>query len=80
MDIQHPNHSSLSPEEQQHLDQLKQVIEQAAKDGKLTQAEVEQIRAVVWSDGVISPEELELVTKLVKEKVASGDLLIDWQE
>ena len=80
MDIQHPNHPSLSPEEQQHLDQLKQVIEQAAQDGKLTQAEVEQIRAVVWSDGVVSPEELELVTKLVKEKVASGDLLIDWQK
>lgn len=76
MEIQQSNHPSLTPEEQ-HLNRLKQVIEQTTADGKLTQAEIDRIRAVVWSDGVISPEELEIVTKMVKEKIASGDLAIE---
>lgn len=78
MDIQHPNRKELTSEEQQQLDRLKKVIEQATADGKLTQTEIERIKAVIWADGRISPEELAMVSELVKKKIASGDLAIEW--
>lgn len=78
MEIHHPNHAALTVEEQQQLDRLKQVIEQVTADGKLTQVEIERIKAVVWSDKVVSPEELEVITKMVREKIASGELAVEW--
>ncbi|NJO81132.1 MAG: hypothetical protein HC827_23280, partial [Cyanobacteria bacterium RM1_2_2] len=48
------------------------------QDGKLTQVEIERIKAVVWSDKAVSPEELEVITKMVREKIASGELAVEW--
>lgn len=78
MEINRPGRSELTPEEQQHLERLKQIIEQATADGKLSKYEIDQIRGVIWSNGQVSPEELEIVTKLVKDKIASGELSVQW--
>lgn len=77
MDIQ-PSPRANPISEDQHLDRLQRVIEQATADGKLTQLEINRIKSIVWSDGEVSPEELEMVNKLVKEKIASGELAIEW--
>ena len=78
MEIQRPHHQTLTPEEQQHLERLRRVIEQAAADGKLTQFEVAQIKAIVWENGKVSPEEMQMVSELVSAKVAAGELAIEW--
>jgi tellurite resistance protein len=67
----------LSPEEQQELENLRQVVERAIADGVLTQTERDGIMAVMKSDGKVTFEELCLVRQLVSDKVASGELQVE---
>lgn len=69
--------SELSAEEQQELDTLRQIIEQAIADGVLTQAERDTITATMRADGQVTFEELELVRQLVSDKVAAGELTLE---
>lgn len=64
----------LTPEEQQELEKLKQVVEKAISDDVLTQEERNEITAAMKADGKITFEELEMVRQLVCDKVASGEL------
>lgn len=61
-----------------HLEKLRSVIEQAIADGKVTAQEMQTIKAIIWSNGNVSAEELDLVRELIHEKVASGELVYDW--
>lgn len=65
---------ALTPEEQQELENLKQVVEKAISDGVLTQEERNEITAAMKADGKVTFEELEMVRQLVCDKVASGEL------
>lgn len=67
----------LNPAEQQELDNLRQVIEQAIADGVLTQAERDAITAAMKADGKVTFEELALVRQLVNDKVAAGELKLE---
>ncbi len=64
----------LTPEEQQELEKLRQVIEKSIADGVLTEAERDEITAAMKADGKVTFEELEIVRRLVSDKVASGEL------
>jgi len=64
----------LTPEEQQELDKLKQIVEKAIADGVLTEAERNEITAAMKADGKVTFEELEMVRQLVCDKVATGEL------
>jgi uncharacterized membrane protein YebE (DUF533 family) len=68
----------ITPEEQQELDRLKAVIEQAIADGIITKGERDRISATMRSDGKVTREELELVRTLVTEKVNAGQLTLDY--
>jgi hypothetical protein len=78
MDIKHPNAKTASPQELQDLEKLKAILEQATADGKLTKAESESIRHIIWENRKVTLQELELVQKLVWDKIQSGDLEIVW--
>ncbi len=67
----------LTPAEQQELDNLRQVIEQAIADGVLTQAERDAITTTMKADGKVTYEELDLVRQLVSNKVAAGELKLE---
>ncbi len=67
----------LNPGEQQELDNLRQIIEQAIADGVLTQAERDAITAAMKADGKVTFEELALVRQLVSDKVAAGELKLE---
>ncbi|MBW4481945.1 MAG: hypothetical protein KME14_05345 [Tildeniella torsiva UHER 1998/13D] len=69
--------SELSAEEQQELDTLRQIVEQAIADGVLTQAERDTITTAMRADGQVTFEELELVRQLVSDKVAAGELTLE---
>ncbi|MFQ4138818.1 hypothetical protein PGN35_021135 [Nodosilinea sp. PGN35] len=69
--------TELSAEEQQELDALRQIIEQAIADGVLTQTERDAITTAMRADGKVTYEELELVRQLVSDKVAAGELTIE---
>jgi hypothetical protein len=78
MEISRPNARELTPEELQDLEKLKVTIEKATADGKLTQYELDRIKAIAWSDNKILSEELELVRTLIREKIERGELEIDY--
>ena len=79
MEISHPNQRELTAEEQQELEKLRKIIQQASSDGVITKAERDRIATAMRSDGKVTYEELDLVRTLIHEKVASGELALDYQ-
>ncbi|PZO42305.1 MAG: hypothetical protein DCF17_09005 [Shackletoniella antarctica] len=67
----------LNPGEQQELDNLRQIIEQAIADGVLTATERDAITAAMKADGQVTYEELALVRQMVSDKVAAGELKVE---
>lgn len=78
MEISRPNQRELTPEEQKELDKLKVVIERAIADGVITRGERDQITATIRADGKTTFEELLLVRTLIHAKVATGELVLDY--
>lgn len=80
MEISYPSRpeSELSPEELQELDKLRKVIEKASADGIITRGERDRITATMREDGKVTAEELGLVRTLIQEKVAKGELHLDY--
>ncbi len=78
MEISRPKDKEPTPEELQELEKLKAIIEQAIEDGKLTGAEFERIKDAIRADKKVSFEELQLVRKLIDEKIESGELERVW--
>lgn len=78
MEISRPNAQALTPEEQQQLDQLKVVVEQVIADGVLTREERDRIVALMAADAKITPQELDLVRTLIREKAATGEVVLDY--
>ncbi|MCA2504370.1 MAG: hypothetical protein IM550_13395 [Microcystis sp. M54BS1] len=78
MEISRPNQVELTAEEQQELEKLRAIIEQASVDGVITQGERERIALTMRSDGKVTLEELQLVRTLITEKVSKGELVLDY--
>lgn len=78
MQVERPNDHPISPDELKNLDKLKAIIERATADGKLTEAEMEIVKAAIREDGRVSPQELELVQELIYNKLQSGELSMSW--
>jgi hypothetical protein len=64
----------LTPEEQQELKTLQQVVEKAIADGVLTEARCHNITATMTVAGNVTFETLELGRQLVCDQVNSGGL------
>ncbi|MDJ0577500.1 MAG: hypothetical protein QNJ65_20360 [Xenococcaceae cyanobacterium MO_234.B1] len=78
MKISRPNAQEPTPEELQELEKLKGMIEQAIEDGKLTGSEFESIKDAIAADKKVTLEELQLVRKLIDDKIESGELERIW--
>ncbi len=78
MEISRPNQRELTAEEQQELEKLRKIIEQATADGVITQGERDRITAAMRADGKVTFEELLLVRTLIHEKVAKEGLVFDY--
>ncbi|NJL44884.1 MAG: TerB family tellurite resistance protein [Leptolyngbyaceae cyanobacterium SM2_3_12] len=78
MKINRPGASSLTRNELEDLDTLKVLIEGAIADGVITGAERDRIRALIWADGKVSPQELNLVQDIIWNKIQTGELVLEW--
>ena len=78
MEISSPQDRQPTPEELQELEKLKAIIERVTEDGKLTKLEFERIKDAIRADKKVTVEELQLVRKLIDEKIASGELEQVW--
>ncbi len=79
MNIERPNAPQPSPDELQNLDKLKAIIERAIADGVLTRDERDSISAALYADRKVTPQELDLVRTLIREKITSGELTLDYK-
>ena len=79
MEANQPNAKPPSLAELKDLEKLKAIIERATADGRLTEAEMQTIKAMIREDGKITPQELDLVQKLIYEKLQNGELGMSWQ-
>jgi uncharacterized membrane protein YebE (DUF533 family) len=73
-----PKDKQPTPEESQELEKLKAIIERAIADGKLTGMEFDSIIAAMRADEKVSFEELQLVRKLIYDKIETGELENVW--
>jgi hypothetical protein len=78
MKIEDSNRRELTPQEQQELEKLRNIIKVAMEDGILTRYERDRISAAMRADGKVTYEELELARTLMREKAANGELRLDY--
>lgn len=78
MEISRPNAKEPTSQELQDLEKLKALIERAVADGKISPDEIKSIKATMWSDHRITPQELDLMRTLVSQKFESDELELTW--
>jgi uncharacterized membrane protein YebE (DUF533 family) len=78
MEVSRPDQRELTVEEQQELEKLRKIIEKATVDGVITKGERDRIAAAMQTDGKVTCQELDLVRTLIQEKVATGELALDY--
>jgi uncharacterized membrane protein YebE (DUF533 family) len=78
MEIEKPNQPPLTDEDLQHLEKLQALLEKAIADGIITPQELNAIKVQIKSNGKVMIEELDLVRKFIREKAASGELVINF--
>ena len=78
MEISRPQDKEPTPQELQELERLKAIIERATEDGKLMGEEFETIKDAIRADKKVTVEELQLVRKLIYEKIDRGELERVW--
>lgn len=78
MEVTRPNLAEPTAEELLDLEKLKQVIDRAIADGKLTEDEICQMKAIAWADGKVTPQELNLMSAIVGQKLRNGELEWVW--
>ncbi len=79
MKIERPNAVDLSPEELAHLDQLRQLVQNALADGKLSKAEMQSIQALMQADSQVTVAELATVRETIRQVLGEAALEYDWQ-
>ncbi|MFB2837044.1 hypothetical protein [Floridanema evergladense] len=77
MKIERPSTKLPTPEELQELGKLKTAIEQIIANGKISKEECERIKRIMWADGKITPEELELCRTMIYHQITIGEL--EWE-
>lgn len=78
MKVERPNQRDLTPEEQAHLAKLKQMVEAALADGKVSQAEMQDIRAYIRADRKVTVDELRTINTTIRDLLGEGSLEYDW--
>jgi uncharacterized tellurite resistance protein B-like protein len=79
MKIERPDQRDLTPEEQAHLAKLKQLVEKALADGKVSQDEMQKIRAYIHADHKVTVDELRTISTTIREMLGEGALEYDWE-
>jgi uncharacterized membrane protein YebE (DUF533 family) len=79
MKVERPNQKDLTPEEQAHLAKLKQMVEAALADGKVSQDEIQNIRAYIHADHKVTVDELRTINTTIRELLGDGTLEYNWE-
>jgi uncharacterized membrane protein YebE (DUF533 family) len=78
MKSEYPNDRELTPEELDHLELLKSLIQNALADGKLSEGELQSIKAFINADHQVTFQELQILRKTIREVLGDAALEYDW--
>ncbi|WP_088892438.1 hypothetical protein [Leptolyngbya ohadii] len=78
MEIERPNSSPLTEDDLQHLEKLEALLGKSIADGVITRQELNAIKVQIAANGKVMIEELDLVRKFIREKIANGELAINF--
>lgn len=79
MQIERPNAVDPSPDELAHLDQLRQLIQLALADGRLSKTEMQSIQALMQADNRVTVAELTTVRETIRQVLGDAALEYEWQ-
>ena len=79
MEIERSGAKALTPEEVQHLELLKTVVETALTDGVLQEDEIAHIKSIIWADGKVTYEELRTVHETIQSLLGDELPTLDWR-
>lgn len=79
MKVERPNQKDLTPQEQAHLAKLKQMVEAALADGRVSQDEIQNIRAYIHADHKVTVDELRTINTTIRELLGDGALEYNWE-
>jgi hypothetical protein len=77
MQFEFPNAKPPTAKDEVHLQELQALIEKTLADGVLTTQEYVLIRDAIAKNKKLMPEELELVKSLIRDKIATGEVITD---
>ena len=69
----------LSPEEIEHLEKLKSVVEKALENGKFSNAQMERINSIIWADGKVTYDELHTINETIKSVMGDLKPELEWE-
>ncbi|MGD1905947.1 MAG: hypothetical protein ACFB0C_08140 [Leptolyngbyaceae cyanobacterium] len=72
-------HTAQSPDDPEHLSDLRSLVQRVMADGKISRQEAQQLRAALFADGQLTPDELEVVRKAMRENLGDNPLEFDWE-
>ncbi|MGD1930283.1 MAG: TerB family tellurite resistance protein [Leptolyngbyaceae cyanobacterium] len=78
MKIERSSQHDLTADEQAHLGKLRELVQAALADGKLSETEIQQIRALIHADRQVTVEELETIRTTAQELLGEAFLEYDW--
>jgi uncharacterized tellurite resistance protein B-like protein len=58
-------------------EQVRRMIERSLADGRLSRQESEAIKAAIYADGKVTPEEVKMFREL-QDKIWKGEITIDY--
>ncbi|MDA0674554.1 MAG: hypothetical protein O3C67_12725 [Cyanobacteria bacterium] len=62
----------------EHLSSLKALVQRVMADGKISREEAQQLRTALFADGQLTPDELDVVRKAMRELLGDNPLEFDW--
>lgn len=62
----------------EHLSSLRALVQRVMADGKISREEAQQLRAALFADGQLTPDELEVVRKAMRSHLGDNPLEFDW--
>ncbi|MGF1458939.1 MAG: hypothetical protein ACFBSG_07915 [Leptolyngbyaceae cyanobacterium] len=78
MDIERSGQRELTPEEEAHLEKLRQMVKDALADGKVSEAEIQSVRQFIHSDNKVTFEELRTIKETIRDVLGDADMEYDW--
>lgn len=78
MKVERPNDRNLTPEEQAHLEKLRQIVQQAMANGRLSQDEMQAIQTYINADKKVTIQELQTIRQTIRESLGDASLEYDW--